>query len=62
MSYALIEVQYAGTNSDTQVFRISSKEALESRLATLRSNNQVEKILVFTLSSTFTKITSWIKS
>ncbi len=58
MCYAIVEVKYRAT-SPNEVIKLDDEVALGQRLATLQNNEQVERIRIFTLSKTLTRITTW---
>lgn len=62
MCYAIIEVTYRTATSSNETIKINDEAALEQRLATLQSNEQVERIRVFTQSKTLTRTTAWSES
>lgn len=59
MCYAIIEVTYRGSMWPKETIKVSDNEALEKRLETLQSLEQVECIRVFTLRTALVRTTTW---
>lgn len=59
MCYAIVEVKYRAVTSSDEIIKLDDEVALGQRLATLQNNEQVERIRIFTLSKTLTRITTW---
>lgn len=62
MCYAIVEVTYRTATSSNETIKLNDEAALEQRLASLQSNEQVERIRVFTQSKTLTRTTAWSES
>lgn len=62
MCYAIVEVTYRATTSSKETIKLNDEAELEQRLAALLNSEQVERIRVFTLSKTLTRITTWSES
>lgn len=59
MCYAIVEVAYRAATSSNETIKLNDEAALEQRLAALQSNEQVERIRIFTPSKTLTRTTTW---
>lgn len=59
MCYAIVEVKYRAASSSNETIKLNDEAALEQRLATLQSNEQVERICIFTPSKILTRTTTW---
>jgi hypothetical protein len=62
MCYAIVEVTYRAATSSKETIKLYDEVAFEQRLATLKNNEQVERVRVFTPSKTLTRITTWSES
>lgn len=62
MCYAIVEVEYRAASSSNETIKLNDEAALEQRIATLQSNEQVERIRIFTPSKTLTRTTTWSES
>jgi hypothetical protein len=62
MCYAIVEVTFRAATSSSEIIKINDETALEQRLASLQSNEQVERIRIFTPSKTLTRTTTWSES
>lgn len=62
MCYAIVEVTYRAATSPTETIKLNDEAALEQRLTALQSNEQVERIRIFTQIKTLTRTTAWSES
>jgi len=62
MCYAIVEVTYRATTPSNETIKLNDEAALEQRLATLQNNEQVERIRIFTRTTTLTRTTTWSES
>lgn len=62
MCYAYVEVKWKVISMPTETFPIQDEAALIQRLDALQSNDQVERIRVFSKPKTYTRKTIWAKT
>lgn len=62
MCYAIIEVTYQVATSPNETIKLNDEAALEQRIATLQSNEQIKRIRIFTPSKTLTRTNTWSES
>lgn len=59
MCVAIVEVKYKTNNPPREKIEFTDEAALEARLETLKTNDQVEKIKVYRVAEIFTKQIIW---
>lgn len=59
MCFAILEVKYRGATGSNELIKIEDEAAFERRFNSLKENELVDRIRVFTPSKTLTRRTTW---
>lgn len=60
MCIAIVEVKYKIASTPSETIKFDDEAKLESRLVTLKENEQVARIIVFRPAATHTLQTQWV--
>lgn len=61
MCFAIIEVKYRAASLPDETIKLTDEAALEARLESLKKNEQIERIRIFTPTKTLSRHTMWLE-
>lgn len=62
MCYAIIEIRYRAASQPDETIRMPDEATLEARVAQLQLNELIDRITIFTPTTTHTRVTHWVTS